>query len=121
MRLAQALLGLATLIHVISYVVAAPEHVVDTSWPLHARFHVLQALQWAVGFDLVVAWLIVRLARERWVLGPLAIAFVLLHGAYFVSFAVRGGEPSNVSAHIALGTAMALYAAGLAVAWRIRS
>jgi hypothetical protein len=120
MKLARALLAFATFAHMVIYLVAAPEHIVDEWWPRHARFHVLQALQWAVGFDLVLLWLIAGPLKraERWTLGPLVLALIFLHGSYFTSFVLRGGAPPNLSAHVSLGASTLIYVIGLALAAR---
>jgi hypothetical protein len=118
-RLAKALLLAATAIHAVAYLVAAPEHVVDRWWPAHARFHVMQALLWAVGFDAVVALIVLGpFARgERWARAALLVAAVFLHGAYFIAFAA-GGWPTNLSAHVSLGASTLLFVFGLALGWR---
>lgn len=118
-RVGRALLLLATLGHIGAYLYAAPEHVVDPGWPPHARFHVLQAIFWVVGFNLVLVPLIMGpLARgETWVRGVLLLAWPFVHGAYFVAL-LRGGGPPEASAHAGLLALLLLYGAGLALVWR---
>jgi len=113
---------LATVGHIGAYLYAAPEHVVDLSWPDHARFHVLQAIFWIVGFDLVLLALILGpLARGRaWVRQVLLLAWPFVHGAYFFAL-LRGGGPPETSAHVALGALLLLYGVGLGLVWRMPS
>jgi hypothetical protein len=113
------LLAVATLAHMGGYLYAAPEHVVDPSWPAHARFHVLQALLWIVGFDLALLVLIFGpLARgDRGVRWVLLLAWLFVHGGYFVAL-LRGGGPPQVAAHVALLVVAVIYGVGLAWVWR---
>jgi hypothetical protein len=115
-----ALVAVASIGHLIAYLVAAPEHVVDGTWPLHARFHVFQALLWTVGFDTLVLLIAVGPHRrgERWAFWTLAGAWPLLHIGYFIALGViPGGGPSTVATAI-MGTLAALYGAGLALGLR---
>jgi hypothetical protein len=118
MKLSSLLVTLASALHLLAYLYAAPEHVVDDAWPLHARFHVLQAIFWIIGFDLA-AIAIARgplRRREPWAWWALASAFVPLHGAYFIAMvAIPGGQPPELSSHAILGAIAAVYAAGVAL------
>ena len=49
-RAGAALLGAAHAASALAFLFAIPRHVVDASWPPHARNHVLQALFWVMGF-----------------------------------------------------------------------
>jgi hypothetical protein len=119
-KVGRVLLGFATVAHMGGYLYAAPEHVVDPMWPPHARFHVLQALLWIVGFDLVLLLLILGpLARgERWVRWALLLAWPFVHASYFVAL-LCGGGPPQTAAHLALLVVALLYGVGLAWVWRI--
>ncbi|MCA9705804.1 MAG: hypothetical protein KDK70_08155 [Myxococcales bacterium] len=118
-RLGRALLVFASVGHILGYLYAAPEHVVDPSWPPHARFHVLQAIFWIAGLDLAaVAIVLGPLAREqRWARATLLMIWPFAHVAYFVAL-LRGGGPPETSAHLALGVLLVMYGAGLALVWR---
>ena len=118
-KLGRALLAFASVAHMGGYLYAAPEHVVDPLWPPHARFHVLQALLWIVGFDLVLLLVILGpLARgDRWARWALLLAWPFVHGGYFVAL-LRGGGPPELGAHLALLVVALLYGVGLAMAWR---
>jgi len=113
-KLGRALLAFATVAHMGGYLYAAPEHVVDPVWPPHARFHVLQALLWIVGFDLVILLLVLGpLARgDRWARWALVLAWPFVHGSYFVAL-LRGGGPPELGAHLALLVVALLYGLGL--------
>jgi hypothetical protein len=121
MRIGPWLIALASVAHAMVYLVAAPEHVVDQAWPDHARFHVLQALVWVVGFDLVAAVIaLIPLRRgERWALWALGAAFVALHVGYFAAeIALPDGAPHDrLRADGVLGAVLVLYAAGLAMSF----
>lgn len=115
------LIVLACAAHLVIYLVAAPEHVVATEWPAHARFHVLEAICWAAGLDLAIAaiaW--VPLARgERWAWWAAALGFVTGHASYFGAIAaLPAGRPPNLSADVTLGLAAALFALGLVLTAR---
>lgn len=43
---ASSLLTVASLGQLFGYWVAIPEHIRDKTWPLHARFHMIQAFFW---------------------------------------------------------------------------
>ena len=121
MKLARAQLVFACAAHLAIYLVAAPEHVADTSWPDHARFHVLEAIFWVAAVDVIaaaIAWW--PLARgERWAWWALALTWVLVHASYFVAIiALPAGRPPNASADITLGITAAIFAAGLVAARR---
>src|SRR5262249_14958331 len=85
MKASSLLIALATVGHAVTYLVAAPPHVMDASWPPHARFHVLQALLWALGFNVLVLVVVARAygRGERWSWWALATAWLFLHVAYF--------------------------------------
>jgi phage shock protein PspC (stress-responsive transcriptional regulator) len=119
MTLARVLLVLGTVGHLLIYLVAAPEHVVDASWPDHARFHVLEAIFWAAGLDVVALaitwWPLPR--REPWAWWALAAVFLFGHVSYVISIiALPEGRPPNVSADITLAIAGALFGVGLVLA-----
>jgi len=113
------LLLFATLGHIAAYLYAAPEHVVDASWPDHARFHVLQAIFWVVGFNLTLVPLIVGPAMrgEGWAVWTLGLGGLFVQGGYFFALLYGGGPPEWTS-HAALALLLLLFAAGWFVMWR---
>ncbi|HJZ88956.1 MAG TPA: hypothetical protein VKN99_27485 [Polyangia bacterium] len=123
MKASSLLIALATVGHAVTYLVAAPPHVMDASWPPHARFHVLQALLWALGFNVLVLVVVARAygRGERWSWWALATAWLFLHVAYFACLpAVPGGAPTNPHADFVLGALLVVYALGLVLGrWRL--
>lgn len=114
-------IALASVAHAAAYLVAAPEHVVDPSWPAHARFHVLQALLWIVLLDLALAALALGPLRRgsRSALPALAIGGLGAHGAYFAAMlAIPEGRPPELSSHLILGGVALVFIVGLGLAWR---
>jgi hypothetical protein len=121
MKLGRALVAVGTVGHAGAYLWAAPAHIIDRFWPGHARFHVLQALLWAIGFDAVVLALALGPPSPRvWWL--LLVSGLFVHGSYFVALAVFPSfGPPELSAHLILGAFMAIYFAGLVSMRRLRA
>ena len=124
MRIATWLIVIACVGHLVGYTQAVPEHIADEHWPGHARFHVLQALVWLVGLDLLAIVIAVGpfargLAWSRW---ALLLALVCSHGAYFIALTAfpDSGPPQGMASHGPLAGAMALHALGLVIGWRRR-
>jgi hypothetical protein len=120
---ARNLIVAASTLHILAYLQAVPAHLTDMGWPAHARFHVFQALLWLIGLDL--ALLLIALypyARgERWAFGALVVGLFTSHLGYFLAmFAVSGGAPPDLQAHIGLGVILALYVLGLLLGERGR-
>jgi hypothetical protein len=87
MILSAVLLTLAALGQLVGYWVAVPEHIVDRTWPLHARFHIIQAFFWITGLDvaiLILIWWPLR-QREVWSLDALLALFLFAQLSYFVA------------------------------------
>jgi hypothetical protein len=105
--------------------IGVPDHLADSLWPPHARFHTLQALLWLVALNVTVAVLALGPVRrgERWALILLVVLLVCGQGSYFIAFAfVPGGAPPEAYAHTGSAISAALYAAGLiAIVWGRRS
>ena len=98
-----------------------PDHLVDQRWPMHARFHAIQALLWVVALNVTVALLALGPVRrgERWALALLALLLVCGQGSYFIAFAfIPGGAPPEAYAHVGSAISAALYATGLALVVR---
>jgi hypothetical protein len=113
---------LASLGHMLSYGFAVPEHIVDATWSAHARFHVLQALIWLIGLDLISIALALRpFARgERWARWALVVTLLLSHGGYFIALvAIPEGHPAaGMRAHIPVTVLFVTHALGLVLGWR---
>ena len=113
-RLARALMLLGCVAHAGAYLYAATVHVVDARWPGHARFHVLQALIWAVGFDVVLAILALGPldGRRRW--WTLLAGGLFVHGSYFAALiAFPAFGPPELSAHLILAAIAVAYFLGV--------
>jgi hypothetical protein len=119
---AKWLIVIASVGHIVGFVTAVPEHIIDPTWPAHARFHALQALLWIVGFDLVSIALTLRpFARgEPWARWGLMVSLLLAHGGYFVSLAAipEGSPPEGMNAHLPLLALLLVHFIGLALGWR---
>lgn len=115
------LVCLASALHLLCYLYAAPEHVVDPTWLPHSRFHILQAMFWVAGADALamgIAWYPLA-RRERWATVALGIHFLMVHASYFFAMAaLPAGRPPELIAHVALGAVALLFAAGLVGASR---
>jgi hypothetical protein len=118
-KLARTLIIAASIVHMVADLYAQSEHVVDTAWPDHARFHTLQALMWIEGLDLVVVVVATQpdamaVPWSRWALG---IGGVVAHGAYFVALWALplGAPPQGLGAHLPLAAIAVVYALGLVI------
>lgn len=115
------LLTVATLGQMIGLWFAVPEHIVDRTWPPHARFHVMQAVFWITGLDgsiLLLTWGPLR-HQERWSLWALLGLLVFAQISYFIAALAlpRGRPPSRGNAYDwILAAVVGIYAAGLVVA-----
>lgn len=123
MKNSVALLVVATVGHLFGYLFAIPDHIFNTSWPLHARFHVLQACFWIVGFDLVTLAVILGPFRrqESWSRWMLLASLVFVHCGYFFSITlIPAGRPrpTEIWPHISLGILLIMFATGLFTEWR---
>ncbi len=118
---ALVLLTFAFVVHALGYLHAAPEHVVDETWPLHARFHVMQALVLIEGIDLTMLLVIWGPLRRGswWALQTLWVGGAVVHGSYFVAF-VTGGQPPDTMPHILLGIVAGAWLLGMVLAERAR-
>lgn len=121
-KTAKWLVGIASLAHLVAYCFAVPEHIVDSTWPFHARFHVFQALVWIVGLDLVCAILAFGpfargVAWARW---ALLTGLIFGQGAYFMAMIAipDGHPPEGLAAHLPLLGILLVYSVGLVFGWR---
>lgn len=116
MPLASRLIMIACLGHCVAYLYAAPRHVIDASWPLHAQFHVLQAIFWIIALNIVLAMIGWRpFARgEAWAFWALLLGGLGSQGGYFAAMvALPAGRPPALSSHLALGVILVVYGVGL--------
>jgi hypothetical protein len=95
---ATILLTVAAVGQLLGYWFAVPEHIVDQSWPLHARFHMVQAFFWITGLDLALLALIWWPLQQRavWSLWTLLTLFVFAQLSYFLAIlALPKGRPRS--------------------------
>jgi peptidoglycan/LPS O-acetylase OafA/YrhL len=123
MKTATTLIVISTAIHLLAYLLpqAMPEHLLDTNWPAHARFHMWQATFWMIALDVMI--LIVALIpfhqKQRWSLWALVAGLFGAQLGYFLaSLIVPDGRPDTAGADIGLLLVMLLYVAGLVLGWR---
>src|SRR5688572_11567230 len=98
-RAASILMGLPALGHLVGYIPATMEHVLDASWPDHARFHAFQSLGLAVGWDVLALWVIAFPFRrgEAWTRWVLLLYLIFVQAGYFASIAaVPSGTPPEM-------------------------
>jgi cell division protein FtsW (lipid II flippase) len=124
MLLATLLLTVAAVGQLLGYWFAVPEHIVDRSWPLHARFHMVQAFFWITGLDLallVLIWWPLQ-HREAWSLWALLALFVFAQLSYFLAILIQPkGRPRSRGNWYEwmYGLDAVLYAVGLVLAARV--
>jgi hypothetical protein len=94
--MAALLITVATLGQMFGYWFALPEHIMDQAWPMHARFHIIQAVCWITGLDgaiLVLAWWPLQ-HQERWSLWALLLLFLFAQTNHFIALlALPKGRP----------------------------
>jgi len=81
---------------IIGFIVAIPEHIIDHSWSVHAKNHVLQTLFWIVGYAIIniVIVLIPFSQKQQWSWWLLLFSGVVFYAGYFLSiFYTNGGAP----------------------------
>jgi len=115
------LLIAASLLHIGMYLFAAPEHAIDQSWPVHARFHIVQAIFWIIGLDLVAVGIgyFTLPTKQYWSRLLLIVIFLTSHLGYFISIIIiPEGRPPESTAHAILAVPLLIYLAGLFFIWR---
>lgn len=123
MKLPVSLVVVSTTIHLLAYLLpqAMPEHLLDTQWPDHARFHMWQATFWLVSLDvmiLLVALIPFRL-KQGWSVWVLVAGLLGAQVGYYLSILiVPEGRPDVAGAEAGLLAVMLMYLAGLALGWR---
>lgn len=123
MKTAVALVVLSTAIHLLAYLLpqAMPEHLVDVSWPEHARFHIWQATFWLIALDVMI--LLIALfpfrAKQPWSAWALLTGLLGAQAGYFLASAlVPGGRPDTAGADIGLLLVLMIYVVGLVLGWK---
>ena len=95
------------------------EHVLDTQWPEHARFHALQLMLWLIGLNLaIVVVAIGPLFRgEGWASKLLLVLAFLGQGSYFLAtYYLPGGAPAEAYATPLSALNFLLFLSGLLLA-----
>ena len=119
MRLASLLLGLPLVATILVALIQGTRHL-SWSWPVHAHHHLISHITLAVGLGTICLMLIVGPLRrlERWSWWSLVVAGVAIYGGFWIGNATIGlGEP-GAGPNTSQAIQSALYASGLAVAWR---
>jgi hypothetical protein len=121
---AARIMTLASVIQVLGYAYALPEHLGDPTWSDHAQFHHVLAWIWNLGLNIaivVLAW--GPLQKRDWsIFWLLGILFILAQGGHFIASAVvPAGRPSEFWYDYALGAMGLIFALGLGVAWKTLS
>lgn len=115
MKTARILIILVLVATAMAFIGAIPRHVVDPTWPPHARNHALQSLFWIVGFC-VVGVLIAKgplARRESWALWALGLTGVFVFGGYFLPVVLTGGGAPGPLDDAFFGVLCVVYAASL--------
>jgi hypothetical protein len=124
LKTAAAFITLACVSQILGYWYALPGHIGEPSWSEHAQFHLVLGWIWVVGLNIaiiVLTWGPLQ-KRERWAFWTLLVVFIFAQGGhFFASLAVPAGRPSEWWYDYALGAQLAIFAIGLAVAWKALS
>jgi hypothetical protein len=121
-KVSVVLLASATLGHLLVYLFGGPKHVVDETWPPHARVHMLQSLGWTLGLDSLSLALVVGPLRQgkRWAYWALVYAFPFVHLPYFIGMALIQDGGSDAFGTFSVSVMMTQYLVGLAAGWKAR-
>ena len=96
--IASLLLTAASLGQLFGYWFAIPEHIWDKTWPLHARFHMIQAFFWVTGLNggiLALVWWPLQ-HREQWSFWTLLALLIFAQTSYFFALlALPKGHPGS--------------------------
>ena len=121
MKLAIGLMVVSILSQLFGYLFAVPAHIMDPSWPDHARFHTLQAVFWLIGLagiSLALIWWPFR-RKELWSIGALLFAVVCSQVGYFLAIAaIPEGAPPLVGSNTLLALILVMYLVGVGLGWR---
>jgi hypothetical protein len=91
---------------------------IDSTWPTHARFHLIEAFFWITGLNAVILILLwVPLQRqERWSFWALLVLCIFTQGSHFFALLAlpKGRPPSRGNIYDwTLGLVLLVYAIGL--------
>ncbi len=120
MKVAASFIAFATVAHMLGFIYGTPQHLWSPTWPPHASWHLLLALFWAVGLDLVILAVVAIpfMKGEKWTLWVLFSSLFFVHGGYLIaSMVIPTGTPPAFWENAAVGLDAALYAIGLALGW----
>lgn len=96
--IASLLLTVASLGQLVGYWFAIPEHIRDKTWPLHARFHIIQAFFWITGLNgviLALVWWPLQ-HQEQWSFWTLLALCIFAQTSYFFALlALPKGRPAS--------------------------
>ena len=123
LRNAARLITFACVAQVLGYFYALPGHIGEATWSDHAQFHHVLAWIWLVGLDtaiVVLAWGPLQ-KRDKTSFWLLLVLFICAQGGHFMaSLVVPAGRPMDYWWYdYALGGVAMIYAAGLAIAWKL--
>ena len=121
LRLATALLVVPAAGHLLGYLFATKEHLVDQTWPAHARFHALQSVLQSSGWDVCVLAAAIGpfQRRKAWTLWIFLGHLLAVQAGYFASAAIiPAGRPPNRTDNVLYAVSTAMSTAGLAAAWQ---
>lgn len=114
-----ALIAGVSLLTAAIFIVAIPDHVFDSSWPIHARNHALQSLFWIVGFCLLTTLVALKPLQNgaEWALWGVGLAGGFVFGGYFVPIVVTGGGAPGLLDDVVFTVLFTTYAAGVGLAF----
>jgi hypothetical protein len=118
MRKMNYVVGASVVIYTTLLVSGMVKHVVDESWPIHARFHVMQAQFSAAGMGLLSLFILFTgfKRREPWAWWALLVNWVaMFSGGFWLSYLVTGDGPPGVRTFITTGIFTAWTAVALAL------
>jgi hypothetical protein len=98
--------GVSIVVYTTLLVSGMVKHVVDESWPIHARFHVMQAQFSAAGLGLLSLFILFTgfKRREPWAWWALLVNWVaMFSGGFWLSYVVTGDGPPGVRTFITTG------------------
>jgi hypothetical protein len=123
LRLGVALMVIAAAGHTIGLWGPLLEHVADSTWPAHARFHAFQGLWLVTGWDIAAVLVALGPFRrgERWALGVLLVYLGFAQLGYFIAMAVvPTGLPPGLAVHLLYLSGTIVFVAGLVLSrWRL--
>jgi hypothetical protein len=96
MRVAKYMIGVSMAIYTTLLVSGMVKHVNDVAWPVHARFHTMQAQFSAAGLGLISLLVLVFAFDRRQSWAWLAIFFstlAMFTGGFWMSYFVTGDGP----------------------------